>query len=149
MKNLMLIAFATLIMSMGSALAACPACAAAAKEAAKKAEQTEVKAAPTTEAKADTVVATKAEGSACCGSGCCDAAPKRASAGQLVTADLNDRSKANLKRVSEGQIVIADIVASNGCGCSGCGGCAAPAKAETECDGCKPAPKKAEPVASN
>lgn len=148
MKNLMLIAFATLIMSMGSALIACPACEAKAKEVVKAEQAVETKASP----KAETVADTKAATSECCGAGCCDAGPKRASAGQLVTADFNGRSTANMKRVSEGQIVIADITASNGC--SGCGGCATPAKATStpaakDCDGCKPAPKKPETVASN
>jgi hypothetical protein len=105
MKNLLLIAFATLALCLGANIAnACPNCEGkTVVKADKKAEKVETKDADADKAAADTAeakTATKASSGSC----------KRASAGQLVKAD-RDASGACGKSAGCG----------GGCG-SGCGG---------------------------
>lgn len=118
MKNLLLIAFATLALSMGAnVLNACPACKGkqvvktekkADKAEVKKADAKDVNAdatADTTEAKAETTATTKAEASKGCGTN------KRAAAGQAVRADID--CAGTCKKAACGQPAA----------CDGCGGC--------------------------
>lgn len=153
MKNLLLIAFATLALSLGAnVLNACPACEgkttvnaenkAEAKSEAKtdKAEvktekvvtdanKKEAKVEVKTDAKTDTKVVTdvkKAEG--CSGCGTCT----KASAGQTVKADKD--CSGSCSKAAAGQSTKAD----GGCG-GGCGGCD---KSSGDCGSCNKAEKK-------
>ena len=160
MKNLLLIAFATLAMSLGAnVLNACPACegqqvvktdkkadkAEASKEV-KKAEAKDANAhatADTAEAKTDSKAVATAKAESCKGCGTC----KRASAGQAVRADRD--CAGTCKKAANGEVTASD----GGC-CGGCGsGCGSGGCDKGDCGGCgsggcdtAKADKKAEPV---
>lgn len=172
-KNLLLIAFATLALSMGANIAnACPACEGKTTvKAEKKADKAEVKKTDkaATDVNTDAVKDTKEVKTATAG-GCGGA--KKASAGQAVKADRDTANscknagegcgsgcggcgsaKADTNVKADSKEVKADTK-SEGCG-SGCGGCAtktdSTTKADTKsegCEGCGSA-KKAEKVVKN
>ena len=140
MKNLLLIAFATVALFMGANVAnACPACEGKTTvKAEKKADKAEVKKTDkdvNTDAVADVKETKKDKGCSSCAGG------KKASAGQLVKADRD--TSGTCKSASEGC----------GAGCGGCGGAMEPATAKKDCgegcgEGCGSA-KKAEKVVKN
>lgn len=173
MKNLLLIAFAALALSMGANVVdACPACKGKTTvKSEKKIEKADVKKADKAEVvevkgvKADVK---KADGECCpggeCPAGCCEGDKvvvktktdkgankgvpmKKASAGQLVKADRD--CAGTCKKAANGQAVAAD-----GCG-SGCGGCSdcgstscEKAKADCGSKGCDKAEAKTKKVSN-
>lgn len=143
MKNLLLIAFATLALSMGANIAnACPACEGKTTvKAEKKADKAEVKKTDkaATDVNTDAVADVKETKTDKACTGCSH--NKRASAGQLVKADRD--TAGTCKKACEGC----------GSGCGGCGGAMEPATAKKDCgegcgEGCGSA-KKAEKVVKN
>jgi hypothetical protein len=166
MKNLLLIAFATLTLMMGANLNACPSCEGKSVKAdEKKVEKVEVKKTDKGDVKVDVKKAEDCCPGGECPPGCCEedrdadkvvantetktevakssrgCAMKKASAGQMVKADKD--CAGSCKKASAGQTVKADGCGGCGSGCGGCGsGCGGCDKGSSDCGGCNKAEAK-------